>query len=78
MKTKFKNARIVLPTGIYEGELLTEGERIAAISLGSMLDTPADQEMDVEGKYLSPGFIEIHSHGAGGYDFMDGKAKLPL
>lgn len=75
VKTKFKNARIILPTGIYEGELLTEGERIAAVSLGGVLDAPADQEMDVEGKYLSPGFIEVHSHGAGGYDFMDGDAE---
>jgi N-acetylglucosamine-6-phosphate deacetylase len=28
--------------------------------------------MDLGGRTLAPGFIEIHTHGAGGHDFMDG------
>lgn len=28
--------------------------------------------VDCKGLYLSPGFIESHVHGGGGYDFMDG------
>ena len=28
-------------------------------------------EIDAEGKYVAPGFIDIHVHGGGGYDFMD-------
>lgn len=31
--------------------------------------------VDVKGNYISPGFIDIHTHGAGGYDFMDGDVK---
>lgn len=27
---------------------------------------------DLGGLYLAPGFVEVHSHGAGGADFMDG------
>lgn len=27
--------------------------------------------LDVCGKYVSPGFIDLHVHGGGGYDFMD-------
>ena len=36
--------------------------------------TPSDSEtvLNLEGKILAPGFIDIHTHGAGGYDFGDG------
>jgi N-acetylglucosamine-6-phosphate deacetylase len=27
--------------------------------------------IDAEGRYISPGFIDIHIHGGGGFDFMD-------
>ena len=27
--------------------------------------------LDAQGKYISPGFIDIHVHGGGGHDFMD-------
>lgn len=28
--------------------------------------------IDVGGDYIAPGFVDIHCHGGGGYDFMDG------
>jgi len=31
--------------------------------------------IDIKGKFISPGFIDIHTHGGGGYDFMDGTVK---
>ncbi|MGH4138878.1 N-acetylglucosamine-6-phosphate deacetylase [Clostridium sp.] len=33
------------------------------------------QVIDAKGKYVSPGFIDIHIHGSGGYDTMDGTAE---
>lgn len=72
MRILLKNAKLVMPTGIYEGEVMTEGDKIVSISLNGHINESVDQVIDVEGKYLSPGFIETHSHGAGGYDFMDG------
>lgn len=36
---------------------------------------PFDKEIDAGGNYVSPGFIDIHTHGAGGADFMDGTVE---
>jgi N-acetylglucosamine-6-phosphate deacetylase len=35
-------------------------------------------EIDANGNYISPGFIDIHVHGGGGYDFMDGNEEAFL
>jgi N-acetylglucosamine-6-phosphate deacetylase len=35
----------------------------------------ADEVIDAKGSYVSPGFIDIHVHGGGGSDFMDGTVK---
>lgn len=75
MSVLFQHARIIMPTGIYEGEVLTKGDRIVQIALEGKIEEEAGQVVDVGGRYLSPGFIEVHSHGAGGYDFMDGDAE---
>ena len=33
------------------------------------------QKIDGGGAYAAPGFIDIHTHGAGGCDYMDGTAE---
>lgn len=35
-------------------------------------------EIDAQGDYISPGFIDIHVHGGGGHDFMDGTKEAFL
>ncbi|WP_313134581.1 N-acetylglucosamine-6-phosphate deacetylase [Anaerocolumna sp.] len=71
----FKNARIITTTGIKQGELLTAGNIIHKVVYNDAIQEPYDEIIDVEGKYLSPGFIDIHTHGGGGYDFMDGSLE---
>lgn len=67
----FKNAQIVTPTGVTPGSVLTDGGRIAEVSFAP-LEVGADTVVDVGGNFLAPGFIDTHTHGAGGADFMDG------
>lgn len=42
------------------------------------VNVPDAVEIDAGGQYVSPGFIDIHVHGGGGYDFMDGTEEAFL
>lgn len=71
----FTNARIVLPDTILDDHYLSvKNGVIESIGKG----TPDREQLnscttvDCGGQYLSPGFIDIHCHGGGGADFMDG------
>jgi len=73
MRTIIKNARIVLPDGVQEGFVTVEGAVIAGIGSGRPdTGSSADLVIDAGQRYLSPGFFDLHAHGAGGCDFMDG------
>lgn len=74
MRQLFKNARIVMPDRIMDGSVLVEGNIIAEVS-GKPIQTDADETIDCQGLYLSPGFVDIHVHGGGGADFMDGEEE---
>src|SRR5215467_509815 len=69
---KIYNGKIITPSGIIEGgTILVKGKTITAISKNN-IDVDDAEEIDAKGKYVSPGFIDIHIHGGGGHDFMDG------
>ena len=72
MKRLFTNAKIITPTGITTGEVLVAGEKIEKITYQDKITDPAEETINLGGLYLSPGFIDIHTHGAGNADFMDG------
>ena len=69
-KKLYKNAALVTEYGVDKYKnILTDNGIIAYVGV----DTPyADIIIDVNGNYLSAGFIDIHVHGGNGYDFMDG------
>lgn len=67
--TLLRNARIVLPDQTIESAnlLIAEG-RIAAIS--PALEPSSVPVVDLAGRTLFPGFIDVHIHGAAGIDTM--------
>ena len=75
---KIFNGKIITPEKIIDGgTILIQSNRIEAISNGD-IEVANCIEIDAQGKYISPGFIDIHIHGGGGYDFMDGNEEAFL
>jgi N-acetylglucosamine-6-phosphate deacetylase len=70
-QVKITNGRIITPAGIINGTVLINETKIMAISERD-IDAPDALVIDAHGNYVSPGFIDIHVHGGGGHDFMDG------
>src|SRR5947207_7047210 len=63
MSILIKNGTVVTATDLYKGDVLVEGEKIAAI--GVSLDEAThrvDRVIDATGKYLFPGGIDVHTH----------------
>lgn len=65
-----KNCNIIYLDKIELGSVLIEDGKIKEINPQNI---PNDLNIiDGNGLYLSPGFIDVHIHGAGGHDTMDG------
>ena len=63
-----KSDRIVTADGLLDGYIRIVGGRIAETGAGDAGQTA----LDFTGKYVAPGFIELHAHGGGGRDFLSG------
>ena len=65
------NGRLITPFHEEEGrEIIIEGSKISQMGRLDSLSIPAGcEKIDLKGKYVMPGFIDLHIHGAGGYDF---------
>src|SRR5258708_38691214 len=71
VRLKIINGRILTPQRIIpQGTIVVEGDQIVEVREGDV-DVPDALEIDAQGKYVSPGFIDLHVHGGGGWDFMD-------
>ena len=56
--TLFTNARIVTPGDVFSGSLAMEGGLIAAVEPGHQ---PVRSGLDLDGDYLVPGVVELHT-----------------
>ena len=73
MKILIYNANLILYDEVFWGYLLIDHGKIAQIGSGSPdASITSEKRINANGQYLSPGFVELHSHGAGGADCMDG------
>ena len=65
-----KNANVFLPDGHFGKCDVRFTHSIREIGA-----FPGEEGIDAEGKYLVPGFLDVHTHGAMGCDFSDGVAE---
>ena len=68
MVTRIKNGRVILTDSIKEAYVYIEEGKILDVTAEELA---FDDEIDAEGNFVSPGFIDIHVHGGGGYEFVD-------
>ncbi|GAA3956988.1 N-acetylglucosamine-6-phosphate deacetylase [Pedobacter ginsengiterrae] len=75
---KIINGHIITPYRIIKnGTLLIKDQKIEEVSQVD-IETNDYEIIDAKGNYIAPGFIDIHIHGGGGYDFMDGTEEAYL
>lgn len=67
------NAKIITESQILENYVVLFDEKIRGIMPVHQVNLAEMHVIDADGYYLSPGFIDIHKHGAYNYDFMDAK-----
>ena len=69
---KLKSNKIIIGKELFDGYVYIENDKIVEVSKE---DKPCEEFYDYTGKYVAPGFIEIHTHGAGGYCFINTTAE---
>ncbi|MBI3822092.1 MAG: N-acetylglucosamine-6-phosphate deacetylase [Planctomycetes bacterium] len=68
MTIAFQNGAIILEDRVLDnGRVEIDGDTIRSVGPAS-----GRADIDLQGGYLCPGFVELHAHGGSGHDFMDG------
>lgn len=69
MITAIRNGRVVSEHTVSDNlTVYMQDGKIIAVTSESL---PCDEVIDAAGAYVSPGFVDIHIHGADGHDFLD-------
>lgn len=69
---KIKSDKIIVDGRLFDGYLYVEGGKIISLT---QEDKAANEQYDFTGKYVSAGFIDLHTHGAGGHPFINGSVE---
>lgn len=62
-----KSSRIISPDGVFSGYVYFQDGKILEITDKAL---PAEEIYDAGDLWVSPGFIDTHTHGGGGYSFV--------
>ncbi|MDD3968774.1 MAG: N-acetylglucosamine-6-phosphate deacetylase [Proteiniphilum sp.] len=75
-----QNGKVIFPDRIKENltVVVENGTITDVVSKSEFTPLAHDVVIDAAGKYVSSGFIDIHTHGGGGHDFMDGTVEAYL
>lgn len=77
-RLKIYNGIVLTPfRNLGEGSIVIEDGKIIGIE-STRVEVPGAEEINAGGNYIAPGFIDLHTHGAGGSDFMDGTVEACL
>ena len=77
-KLKIFNGNILTPYRVIRnGTVVVSEGKILEVAEGN-IPVPDAQEIDAKGDFIAPGFIDMHVHGGGGHDFMDGSENAFL
>ena len=71
MRKIIKSDLIVLPSGIFDGFIVIEDGKIAEITE----KLPEGEMIDATGNYVMAGFVDIHTHGGGGFSFTESSSE---
>ncbi|AIF52861.1 N-acetylglucosamine-6-phosphate deacetylase [Pelosinus sp. UFO1] len=71
-----RNGKIITLQGILHNQAVIFEEKILGIVPEEQLSQyTIDELLDADGRYVSPGFIDVHVHGCNGFDTMDEEEK---
>ena len=79
-RTIIKNGRVIFPDRIEENLTIVykDGKTTEIVRSEEVIPEVGDILIDAKNSYVSSGFIDIHTHGGGGHDFMDGTVEAYL
>ena len=74
MRTGIRNGIIITPQEVLREQALIINDKTIE-RIGTDSTSPDTTVIDAKGCYVVPGFIDVHVHGADGYDTMDATPK---
>ncbi|MDD4631032.1 MAG: N-acetylglucosamine-6-phosphate deacetylase [Proteiniphilum sp.] len=75
-----EKGKVIFPDYIAEDVSIVceEGKIRSIVPSADVFFYDSDERINASGQYVSPGFVDIHLHGGGGHDFMDGTVEAFL